>query len=367
MCLLVKVAPNTVFPLGWFEDCFGKNRDGIGLSYGDGKCVVVHKHLPSTAQEAMDWLNVFAPKNREYALHWRMRTHGAIDIERVHPYRVTDDVWLMHNGVLPIGSRGDTVEKSDTQLFAEWYQEVIVALLPVKLGLQSLGDLIGSSNRMIFIHADGRLQIANESTGMTTEKFPGCWFSNRYAWTPHRWENFVYDEAQHGVRVIPGGRSGRKKGRGVSTENYPVNKSAKDSADVFLTAAADAIAEVQHAGKAAPPAAPAAGGEAKADAEVLTPMQRDILTLGEEIYRLAAALRQAHDSTAGRFLTVFESPVDFVIAMHGHMHGQMKDPERAEEALFDALSTSHQYLEAGVITFDDVLQDLSEADKVNIG
>jgi hypothetical protein len=189
MCLLVRVAANTDFPFDWFEDVHQNNPDGIGIMYvQDGKIVQMKSLAPFARDAYAFWYNN-APKDTEYAMHFRWKTHGAIDVERVHPYKVNDTLLLMHNGVLQqsITGRDDDKNKSDTQIFAEQLGAELSDTVFNEGVAKLLGAAIGTSNRFIYLSADKGLLTINEKTGVTTDRFPGCWFSNTYAWTPSKW------------------------------------------------------------------------------------------------------------------------------------------------------------------------------------
>jgi hypothetical protein len=165
------------------------NADGIGIAYvdRDKHKVIVHKTLPASAKEAYKFWRKHAPRDVEYALHWRMRTHGAIDIDRVHPYHVGGGLYLMHNGILSCVPNDPAGVKSDTQIYAEEFAAGLGTIVFNPTVQKLIGAQIGASNRFIFLHPDHGMAIVNEATGVTTERFPGCWFSNTYAWTPGLW------------------------------------------------------------------------------------------------------------------------------------------------------------------------------------
>lgn len=189
MCLLIRAAADTKFPFAFFDDVHHSNPDGTGIMYvQDGK-LVSKKALTPTPSDAYSFWLENAPQGVDYAMHFRWKTHGAIDVERVHPYRVSDDLLIMHNGVLSarVSGTDPDIRKSDTQIFAEQMGAELGALVYNKAVNALLGEVIGDSNRFIYAHPELGLTIVNEDTGVTTEKFPGCWFSNTYAWTPRLW------------------------------------------------------------------------------------------------------------------------------------------------------------------------------------
>lgn len=326
MCLLVKVAPNTIFPLAWFKDCYGSNPDGLGIAYVKDGVVVSEKYLPSDPSDAFIWLNKHAPKDTEYALHWRMRTHGAVDLERVHPYPITDDILLMHNGILSI--QGDTTKESDTQIYARTYGRALSASLHEPLVREMIGKGIGSNNRFIFIHAEHGLLLVNEHTGVTTERFPGCWFSNTYAWSPRHW----------GVDTGYSGWSGHMHGATWMDDEiggeFPFARSPRsvDWKGAFRAAEAEADADP-------------VGANVVVNETGLTDEQ-ELLVVVEQMFKHARATA-AFDSPAQRFLNWYDNEDEFVLACRD---GYEDDADAVQQ-----LTLTMQYIEAGQCDFDDVL------------
>ena len=163
------------------ENVYQNNPDGLGIMFAKGGKVKVFKTLPKTAAEARAFLESKLPKNDTHvAIHWRWRTHGAINIDQCHPYKVSETAWLMHNGVLHTGNEDDDT-KSDTWHFAKNY----LAGLPDDTlhhdgFLKLIGDYI-ENNRFAILSADGRLSVVNTDQGIEHD---GVWFSNTYAWEP---------------------------------------------------------------------------------------------------------------------------------------------------------------------------------------
>jgi hypothetical protein len=117
---------------------------------------------------------------RMVACHWRMRTHGNIDLDNCHPYPVNTTTALMHNGILHTGNKADTT-KSDTHHFIKDYLTGVGDNALHDPGmLKMLGDFI-EGNRFAIMSADGRLSVVNKDQGVESH---GLWFSNTYAWEP---------------------------------------------------------------------------------------------------------------------------------------------------------------------------------------
>lgn len=185
MCLLVKQPSTTAFTNDFLEDVYNKNSDGFGVMYAEGGKVHVYKCLPRSAQEMVDFYAKHA-EGRDCIWHARMQTHGDIDIDNCHPYMVTDDIYLAHNGVLSCGNNADR-SKSDTWHFIRNIMRPALTAEPDLMldptWISFIGAMIGSSNKFGLVRADGHMVVINESSGV---EFVGAWLSNTYAWTPSK-------------------------------------------------------------------------------------------------------------------------------------------------------------------------------------
>jgi predicted glutamine amidotransferase len=181
MCILIQHPANTVFTDELLLDFYQHNPDGFGAVYSENGKLVVIKTLGKPDEIKAIYHEVL--KGRECIIHYRMKTHGDIDLDNCHPYRVTDDIWMAHNGILAMGNPIDT-RKSDTWHFIEYILRPALTgnpdLLFDKDFQDYIADMIGGSNKFAFMHSDGRSVILNEEAGV---KHEGAWLSNTYAWS----------------------------------------------------------------------------------------------------------------------------------------------------------------------------------------
>ena len=103
------------------------------------------------------------------AVHWRMKTHGHVDLTNCHPYDVVEGkVAMMHNGILHTGNSADPT-KSDTWHFIKDFLAEPAAKFPglvhEKTFLEMCGEYI-DSNRFVFMDDEGRLSIVNRDQGI---------------------------------------------------------------------------------------------------------------------------------------------------------------------------------------------------------
>jgi hypothetical protein len=181
MCILIHQPKGLSFSKGELRDFLHHNPDGFGYMFGDGKKLHVKKIAGNDkAAIRMYYQNV---AGRDAILHFRMKTHGPVTAENAHPFFITPSIAMAHNGILDIGNPVDE-SKTDTWHLINFFIRPVAENHPEWLfdpnWLEMLGELIGTSNKLAFVHADGRTSLVNEPDGV---KYKGAWFSNTYAWS----------------------------------------------------------------------------------------------------------------------------------------------------------------------------------------
>lgn len=184
MCLLIHQPRGVTFSRSEIADFATHNPDGFGVAYGDGRRLHLLR-LVGSLSEIQDAYTRHAA-GRECVIHFRMTTHGATNADNAHPYPITPDIAVAHNGMLAIGNPHDQT-MSDTWHLVEFFLRPIAETDPDLLFNPVWGDmlgrLIGSGNKLAIAHRDGRVAIINKAAG-TTHK--GAWLSNTYAWSAPR-------------------------------------------------------------------------------------------------------------------------------------------------------------------------------------
>lgn len=190
MCLLHTHPANTTFDKEDITDFYLYNSDGLGVMWAENDILYTRKFLPPNAEAAWKFYQEHI-QGRDCVVHWRMKTHGLIDLENCHPYPIfgagtTMPMSLMHNGVLSTGNDADKT-KSDTWHYVKDY---LVPLLqdhpemfknPVLKAL--LEEHIGSGNRFIMLNHLGETSIINEEDFV---EYKGALLSNTYAWSSEK-------------------------------------------------------------------------------------------------------------------------------------------------------------------------------------
>ncbi|MGG5812596.1 hypothetical protein [Falsiroseomonas sp. CW058] len=162
-------------------NCFSNNSDGWGIMYAqDGRVMTLR---------GMSWAG-FADAYKtlgdiNLGIHFRIRTHGNIDLRNTHPYKVLSaeedghDLWLMHNGTIRIEQEDQTL--SDTWHYCQNELRPILLRAP---GLHTeeafrrhMEERVGYS-KLLLLDGEGNFFAVGEHKG---KHILGCWFSNDHS------------------------------------------------------------------------------------------------------------------------------------------------------------------------------------------
>lgn len=186
MCLIVsKIGKNATFSEEQFKRMISQNGHGLGIMYIENDRIKVEKTVGTDAEKLA--LYKRHSKRTDYAMHARWKTHGNINVENCHPYKILDiddgdaiDMYMMHNGVISAASDTDK-SMSDTWNFVESVLKPIAKVNPDLVwnntGIHELiSEFIGGGSKLLFMRSDSKESlIFNEKAGNI---FNGCWLSN---------------------------------------------------------------------------------------------------------------------------------------------------------------------------------------------
>lgn len=175
MCIIAAKPAGLTIPEATLRRCFTSNPDGAGFVANLGKKGLVSKKGFFKFEEFLDAFKSY--EKNAAVIHFRIKTHGAKNEEMCHPFQVTDDLWVAHNGIIDIDTAGDPT-KSDTWHFVESVLKPELAHDPDALKRPSFQYLLGSTierSKLAFLGKGGEISLINESYGETHE---GVWYSN---------------------------------------------------------------------------------------------------------------------------------------------------------------------------------------------
>lgn len=177
MCLIIHKPRGIQIPADLLEAAVSLNRDGWGLmGFSPEGHLLVERH----ARVELDEILASERKHRdsEYVLHLRKRTRGGADIDNAHPFKVTDGVYMMHNGTIKLDAR--VAGMSDSWHFAS---EILRPLAQRRSGVlldnafhRLLEIALRPENKLALLdHPTRRIILINQAHGAELD---GLWLSS---------------------------------------------------------------------------------------------------------------------------------------------------------------------------------------------
>lgn len=175
MCLAV-YKPSKVDP-DWdaLEEGFKCNSHGAGFA-------VAHKGQIEICKGFFtfdEFRRAYLPHaHKQAAIHFRLATHGERNEANCHPFSVTDEIAMIHNGILSIDT-SDAKEMSDTWHYVEYVLKPLAAEsrdFYSHGSIKFLGEAAINGSKFVFLRADGDWDIWNQTDGHWSGDI---WYSNR--------------------------------------------------------------------------------------------------------------------------------------------------------------------------------------------
>jgi predicted glutamine amidotransferase len=177
MCLIIHKPAGVAIPEELLSAAAAHNPDGWGLMGFDvSGHLLLEKHANVDVSELVNTEHTL--RDAEYVLHLRRQTRGGSGIDNVHPFKVTDGIYLMHNGTLKIPPR--VHGRSDTWHFVTELLRPLAqrhsGLLSDSAFLHILEFGLRADNKMALLDRHHRrIVIVNRQHGVELE---GLWLSN---------------------------------------------------------------------------------------------------------------------------------------------------------------------------------------------
>ena len=165
------------------RNCWDANNDGVGIMYSDNGKIIVNREMHSF-NEFMKLKKQADKLNTNIVIHFRIATSGGVNEHNCHPFRVNNNLYFCHNGILDIKVPLDS-KINDTQIFNNAFMKGLPTNFVKDNTIMSLLEYsIGNRNKFVFLDNEGQFYILNESAGKWDN---GAWFSNdSYKDSPYR-------------------------------------------------------------------------------------------------------------------------------------------------------------------------------------
>lgn len=177
MCLIIHKPAGMEIPADLLTAAAAHNADGWGLmGFDDENRLLLERHALVNVSELI--ATEQALRAYEYVLHLRRQTRGGSGLDNVHPFKVANGIWLMHNGTVQLRTR--VPGKSDTWHLVSDVLRPLVQRHPGLLSdyafVQILEHGLRSENKLALL--DQRLRrivLINRQHGVELD---GLWLSN---------------------------------------------------------------------------------------------------------------------------------------------------------------------------------------------
>jgi predicted glutamine amidotransferase len=166
-----------------FKNSWNSNPDGGGFMYfNDAKEIVIEKSMLYTEmyRKYYDAIEKYSDSS-PFAVHFRIATHGSVNIDNCHPFRASAHTAVMHNGIIPVLMEKKD-KRSDTRVFVQEYMSRLPATWLDDDYLFSMVEQFVGGSKLIIMTNDPKLEsylyILNEKDGHWNEE-KTKWYSNR--------------------------------------------------------------------------------------------------------------------------------------------------------------------------------------------
>ena len=180
MCLIIKATNPKTVSQSDLKEAYTTNSDGFGIMFVDNNKIVSDKIKPNNFDQVKQLFNKYKNINKPIGIHFRFCTNGLTNIENAHPFKITKNIYLMHNGPkLPIPIIDNNM--SDTHQFIKYYLKPILlnkpALIYDNKFQENLAEFIGNDKILFLDSEQNKFVIINEQEGNYKND---NWYSNTY-------------------------------------------------------------------------------------------------------------------------------------------------------------------------------------------
>ncbi len=180
MCIIIHKPAGATLALSTVLHGYQRNDDGWGMIARTPEGLVVRRDFGRDADLSL--IDTYAElQQHELTIHCRIGTSGDLSIINTHPFNVTGDTWLFHNGVIDI-ARNDK-RYCDTYHVAASFRSVFetegvdATELIRSPEYAAAMAAFAKTSKLVFVDPLG-IVIVNEQAGFWED---GCWFSNASA------------------------------------------------------------------------------------------------------------------------------------------------------------------------------------------
>lgn len=171
MCVIVYKPKNIPYPSeDIISSCWDANSHGAGYMLSVNNQLIVRKGIMNKSLFMKEYNSL--KHNDSVVFHFRIASHGEVNAKNTHPWKVTDKLAIVHNGIIDFCGRNNKV--SDSKIFASHLSNFNLCNQSHKIILE---QAIGPNNKIVALNNFGTVTILNESSGKWLNDI---WYSNIY-------------------------------------------------------------------------------------------------------------------------------------------------------------------------------------------
>jgi len=185
MCLLLVKYAGKEIEDNLLKQMWSDNKDGFGTCYSKDNELIITKGM--IFDDFIKHIKSI-PIEQEIVVHTRWGNIGSKKLYNCHPFRISEDFCMFHNGSITIDR--PMKEMSDTYSFAH---NIIAPLLKRRPEIfledsfrKIVEEAIGVNNKLVMMRKDGKIVIFNERQG---QMYKGLWVSNGRSLYGSHWGN----------------------------------------------------------------------------------------------------------------------------------------------------------------------------------
>lgn len=176
MCLIIVKPENCKFNQDILKIAWDMNAHGGGfMAHNPENNTLIVKKGFFDKHDFID--EILKYENQRIVVHFRYATHGNKDISNCHPFRISSDLAVVHNGQL-FDIKIINKKFSDTWHFAQickgFYKHNSTFWKNPRFKKQT-EHKIGKNNKLVWMDNTGQIEIYNENEGQYLD---GIWYSN---------------------------------------------------------------------------------------------------------------------------------------------------------------------------------------------
>lgn len=176
MCIAILKTKKGVITDEALRNSFKNNSNGAGIAYTVNNELIIEKGIFNEEAFVKAVRNAEKVCDNNMLIHCRISTSGKIDSRNTHPFLIKKNICLIHNGILDVDVDKNS-DINDTQIFINKYLKKIrkYDLMHNKCIHKLIEEVIGTTNKFVFLDNKGYYKIINESKG---EWVNDVWYSN---------------------------------------------------------------------------------------------------------------------------------------------------------------------------------------------